>query len=158
MRLKNILFVVKDIEVSKVFYKDLFGLSIIADFGENVVLTEGLVLQEQKLWEKFTDCEVSIGGNDAELYFEEENIDDFFEKLENYSYKVEYINKCIEHDWGQRVIRIYDPDRHIIEIGETMECVVRRLLNTGMTAEQIADKTQLPLVQIEQIVISLQKK
>lgn len=39
-----------------------------------------------------------------------------------------------------------------------MECVVRRLLNTGMTAEQIADKTQLPLVQIEQIVISLQKK
>lgn len=46
MRLKNILFVVKDIEVSKVFYKDLFGLSIIADFGENVVLTEGLVLQE----------------------------------------------------------------------------------------------------------------
>lgn len=158
MRLKNILFVVKDIEVSKVFYKDLFGLSIIADFGENVVLTEGLVLQEQKLWEKFIDCEVSIGGNDAELYFEEENIDDFFEKLENYSYKVEYINKCIEHDWGQRVIRIYDPDRHIIEIGETMECVVRRLLNTGMTAEQIADKTQLPLVQIEQIVISLQKK
>ncbi len=126
MRLKNILFVVKNIEASKAFYKDLFGLEVIADFGENVVLTEGLVLQEQRLWKKFIDREVSCRGNDAELYFEEENIDDFLNKLENSPYHIEYINKCIEHDWGQKVIRIYDPDGHIIEIGEPMEMVVRR--------------------------------
>lgn len=126
MKLKNILFVVKDIEASKAFYKDLFGLEVIADFGENVVLTEGLVLQEQKLWEKFIERNVSQGGNDAELYFEEECIDDFLEKLKNSPYEIEYINKCIEHEWGQRVIRIYDPDGHIIEIGEPMEMVVRR--------------------------------
>ena len=53
MKLKNILFVVKDIEQSKAFYKELFGLQVVSDFGENVILTEGLVLQEQKLWEKF---------------------------------------------------------------------------------------------------------
>lgn len=52
MRLKNILIVVKDIEKSKAFYKDLFGLQVIADFGENVILSEGLVLQERKIWEK----------------------------------------------------------------------------------------------------------
>lgn len=51
MRLKNILIVVKDIEKSKKFYKELFGLEIVADFGENVVLTEGLALQEKRLWE-----------------------------------------------------------------------------------------------------------
>lgn len=53
MKLKNILIVVDNIEVSKAFYKDLFGLTVVSDFGENVVLTEGLVLQERKLWETF---------------------------------------------------------------------------------------------------------
>lgn len=60
------------------------------------------------------------------------------------------MNKCIEHDWGQRVIRLYDPDRHMIEIGESMEYVARRFLKTGMSAEQVAEKTQLPLSQVEE--------
>ena len=42
MKLKNILLVVSDIERSKAFYKDIFGLSVIRDFGENVILTEGV--------------------------------------------------------------------------------------------------------------------
>lgn len=48
MRLRNILIVVKDIEKSKKFYHDLFGLDIILDNDENVILTEGLVLQDEK--------------------------------------------------------------------------------------------------------------
>lgn len=126
MKLKNVLIVVNDIEKSKAFYKDLFGLDVIVDFDGNVILTEGLVLQEKKIWERFTKKEVVCGGNDAELYFEENHIDVFLEKLENSQYEIEYLNKCIEHDWGQRVIRIYDPDRHIIEIAESMEYVARR--------------------------------
>lgn len=153
MKLKNILFVVSDIEQSKAFYKELFGLEVVLDFGENVILTEGLVLQEKKLWEKFIKKDVCIGGNDAELYFEENDIDAFLEKLENSSFSVQYINKCKEHEWGQRVIRIYDLDQHVIEIGETMEDVVRRFLKAGMTAEQVAKKTQLPLSQVEEIMI-----
>ena len=151
MKLKNILFVVEDIEKSKRFYKDLFGLEAVADFGENVVLTEGLVLQEKKLWRKLIEENVSLGGNDAELYFVENNIDGFMEKLEQSNYPIEYLNKCIEHDWGQRVIRIYDLDKHVIEIGESMEYVARRFLKAGMTVEQVAKKTQLPLSQVEAI-------
>lgn len=150
MRLKNILIVVSDIERSKAFYKDLFGLTVTADFGENVVLTEGLVLQEKKLWERFIGKEAVLGGNDAELYFEENDIDGFLRKLDGSEHSIEYLNRCREHDWGQRVIRIYDPDRHVIEIGESMEYVVRRFLNSGMTAEQTAGKTQLPLSQIQE--------
>ena len=45
MRLKNILIVVKDIERSRKFYHDLFGLNTILDNDGNVILTEGLVLQ-----------------------------------------------------------------------------------------------------------------
>ena len=149
MRLKNILFVVNDIEKSKAFYKELFALEVIADFGENVVLTEGLALQERKLWEAFIEKDTVLGGNDAELYFEENDIDRFLEKLEKSSFPIEYLNKCKEHDWGQRVIRIYDPDKHVIEIGESMEYVARRFLNMGMAVEQVAKKTQLPLSQIE---------
>lgn len=151
MKLKNILFVVEDIEKSKRFYKDLFGLEVVADFGENVVLTEGLVLQEKKLWRKLIEENVSLGGNDAELYFVENNIDGFMEKLEQSNYPIEYLNKCIEHDWGQRVIRIYDLDKHVIEIGESMEYVARRFLKAGMTVEQVAKKTQLPFSQVEAI-------
>ncbi len=152
MKLKNILFVVEDIERSKTFYKDLFGLEIITDFGENVILTEGLVLQEKKLWEKFIERNVSTDGNDAELYFEENDIDGFLGKLEKSNFDIEYLNKCIEHDWGQRVIRIYDPDKHVIEIGESLEYVARRFLKTGMTVEQVAKKTQLPPSQVENLL------
>lgn len=144
MGLKNILIVVNNIERSKAFYKDLFGFTVAADFGENVVLTEGLVLQEKKLWESFIGRKVVTGGNDAELYFEENDIDGFLKRLDDSEYSIEYLNRCKEHDWGQRVIRIYDPDKHVIEIGESMEYVARRLLDSGMTAEQAAKKLSCP--------------
>lgn len=51
MKLKNVLLVVRDLERSKKFYKTLFGLEPIRDLGENVILMEGLVLQERESWE-----------------------------------------------------------------------------------------------------------
>ena len=48
MKLKNVLIVVKDIEKSRKYYHDLFGLEMILDNGGNMILTEGLVLQEEK--------------------------------------------------------------------------------------------------------------
>ena len=117
MKLKNILIVVNDIEVSKAFYKDLFGLHITLDMGENVMLTEGLVLQERKLWEDFTGKQVTFGSHDAEIYFEENNMDGFLAKLEAYGDKIQYVNKTIEL-YGQRIVRLYDPDMHVIEVKE----------------------------------------
>ena len=86
-------------------------------WGGNVILTEGLVLQERK---------VRMEGHDAELYFEENDIDGFWKKLKNSDFNIEYINECIENDWGERVIRIYDPDRHVIEIRESPKHAVDR--------------------------------
>ena len=126
MRLKNVLLVVRDIERSKVFYRNLFGLEVIRDFGSNVILTEGLVLQEQEEWEKVMERPVVSGGNDAELYFEEHDIGAFIKKMEQNASMIVYVHEMIERDQGQRVIRIYDPDQHVIEIGESMESVVRR--------------------------------
>ena len=145
MKLKNVLLTVEDIEISKAFYKDLFGLSVVTDFGENVILTEGLVLQEKNAWESGVGSTVLFGGHDSALYFEEYDMDRFLSRLEESIYPVEYLNPCFERDWGQKTIRIFDPDRHILEIGESLSAVIDRLLRSGMTPEETARKTRLPL-------------
>lgn len=157
MKLKNILLVVDNIKEAKEFYRELFGLEVVMDFEENVILTEGLVLQEKRLWESFTHRQVKTGGNDAELYFEENDIDGFLAKLKQCKWDIPYVNECMEHAWGQRVIRIYDLDKHIIEIGEELSYVARRFLKEGMSVKEVAKKTQLPLSQIEQIRIEIRK-
>ncbi len=120
MHFKNVLIVVKDVALSKAFYKDLFGLKVVSDFGSNVILTEGLVLQEQKVWEELTGKKVVSYGNSVELYFEENDMDSFIEKLNDGTYKIDYVNSLDKNDIDQRVIRIYDPDGHIIEVKEVM--------------------------------------
>lgn len=55
MKLKNILIVVKDIERSKEFYHKLFGLEPILDNDGNMILTEGLVLQDESTWKNSQD-------------------------------------------------------------------------------------------------------
>ncbi len=120
MRLKNILLVVEDIEKSIAFYKELFGLQVLKDFEGNVILTEGLVLQDRKIWEQLIEKEVSYSGNASELYFIENNLEEFQEKLDNSSFEIHYAHKLKEYSWGQKAIRIYDPDGHMIEIGEPL--------------------------------------
>jgi len=151
MKLKNILFVVSDMERSKAFYKELFGLEVIADYDGNVVLTEGLVLQDAAIWKKFIDRDVTFNGNDAELYFEENDMDGFLKKLDSWEGTIEYGNRLMEHDWGQRVVRIYDPDHHMIEIGESMDYVAKRFLALGMSVEETAWKTQMALGRVEEL-------
>ena len=119
MRLKNILLVVDDIEKSIVFYKEIFGLQVLKHFDGNVILTEGLVLQDRKIWESLIGQKVNCDSNASELYFVENNLEEFQKKLEESSFEIEYVHKLKEYDWGQKAIRIYDPDGHMIEIGET---------------------------------------
>ena len=120
MRLKNILIVVSDIEKSKKFYKDLFGLEVILDNDGNVILTEGLVLQDRKIWEQFLEKGIVPENNASELYFEESDLEGFVEKLDNYSEPIKYVNRLMEHSWGQKVVRFYDLDGNLIEVGTPM--------------------------------------
>ena len=117
MRLKNILIVVKDIEKSRKFYHDLFGMDLVLDNDGNMILTEGLVLQDEKIWKRFLDRDIVPKSNSCELYFEEQDIESFVEKLERLYPSVEYVNHLMTHSWGQRVIRFYDLDGNLIEVG-----------------------------------------
>ena len=117
MKLKNVLIVVKYIERARQFYQDLFGLSVVLDNDGNMILTEGLVLQDEKIWKEFLGREILQESNSCELYFEEADIEGFVERLERIYPDVRYVNRLMSHSWGQKVVRFYDPDGNLIEVG-----------------------------------------
>ena len=120
MRLKNVLIVVSDIERSRRYYHDLFGLEMILDNDGNMILTEGLVLQDAAIWKNFLGKDILPRSNASELYFEEKNIEEFVRKLETLYPDTVYVNQLMTHSWGQKVIRFYDPDGNLIEVGTPM--------------------------------------
>lgn len=143
MKMKNTMLVVKDMERSKKFYWEVMGLRTLVDLQIHAVLTGGLGLQTEASWQGFIEQETSYKGNDAEIYFEEDDFEPFIEKLTKMD--IEYVHPLYTHEWGQRVVRFYDPDYHILEVGESMKIVCRRFLDAGLDEMQIAKKTSLPL-------------
>lgn len=135
MKYQAPLIVVTDMERSKAFYKKYLGLDVIVDFGANVTLTGGINLQTLETWREFIGgIEVSFKGNAGELFFEENDFDGFIQNLDG----LELIHPPVEHSWGQRAVRFYDPDGHIIEVGENITAVVHRFADKGMTVAEIA--------------------
>ena len=117
MKLKNVLIVVEDVERTRQFYLDLFGLDVVQDQDGNLILTEGLVLQEERIWKTFLGKDVIPENNACELYFEETDLEAFVRKLEILYPSVRYVNRLMTHSWGQKVIRFYDLDGNLIEVG-----------------------------------------
>lgn len=116
IKLKNILIVVKDISRSVSFYHDLFGLQVLLDQGSNVIMSEGLVLQEFSSWKTLTGHSPKGNDNSCELYFETDDLDSFLRKIE--SYMVNYVTKAADQADSRRAVRFYDPDGHMIEVRE----------------------------------------
>lgn len=117
MKLKNILIVVNDMDRAIRFYKEIFGLQVILDQDGNVIMSEGLVLQDAKIWKQFLDKDLIPKNNTTELYFEEPDIEGFVKRLEESDFEIEFVNELMTHSWGQRVVRFYDPDGNLIEVG-----------------------------------------
>ena len=144
MKYKNPLLVVSDMDKSVKFYKEVLGLNKIMDLGANVTLTGGVCLQTKETWVEFIENDsLSFGGKTSEIYFEEDDFDGFANKLKNLD--INYVHPVKEHSWGQRVVRFYDPDCHIVEVGENMKYVCKRFLDSGMTPEQTAKRMDVPL-------------
>lgn len=147
MRYTCTLIAVRDMEKAKQFYHDVLGLAVVADFGANVTLTGGIALQTVDSWKGFIrkpDEEIIFGSNACELYFEEDDIDTFAAKL-NSIINIEYVHPLFEHSWGQRAVRFYDPDKHMIEVGENIIMVVRRFIDIGLSIEETAARMDVPV-------------
>ena len=136
---------VKNIEISKKFYETVLNQKIISDLGINVTFEGDFALQQEySEMIGIPENEVKQKSNNFEMYFEEEKFDDFLKKLKTMK-EIKYVHDVKKYDWGQRVIRFYDPDEHIIEVGETMENVARRFFEDGLSIEEISEKTMLPI-------------
>lgn len=145
MKFSTTLLAVCDMEKSLEFYKNIFNQQVICDLGWNKTLSCGLCLQLNfdKLVE-FPRENMKFKAYNMELYFETEDMDAFASLLEAHP-EVEILHGMKTYPWHQRVIRIFDPDGHIIEVGESMESVAFCEFDKGLSVEETAKEIQHPL-------------
>jgi catechol 2,3-dioxygenase-like lactoylglutathione lyase family enzyme len=148
MEYRCALLAVKDVKASLAFYQKWFDVEVEVDLGWNIGLKGGLALQEH-----FAELvglppeSVLARPHNMELYFESEDLDAFDRCLRE-DPNIVRVHPVKEYPWRQRVLRIYDPDGHIIEIGESMAMVFKRLMAQGNTVEDTAQMTQHPLAYV----------
>ena len=134
MEFQGVLFAVRSMDVSRPFYETVLGRKVALDLGANLVFEGGPTLQEGR---------TVYRSHNAELYFESEFFDADVSRVR--AAGVELLHEVKEYPWGQRVLRFYDPDGHIIELGESMKTVVLRFLDQGLSEEEAARRSQFPL-------------
>ena len=145
MKFQLPLLAVQDVEVSKKFYNQLFNQEVVLDLGKNVTFNGGFAIQEDFAW--LTDIDptsVVRKSHNMELYFEVEDFDEFLLLLEKHK-EVKLVHPPKKHEWQQRVVRVYDPDFHMIEIGESMEVIAKRYLSQGLSVEKVSEIIQHPI-------------
>ena len=88
-------------------------------------------------------------SHNFQVYFEVENLDKEYAEMKSIP-GLQWIHEIKEYPWGQRDIRVYDPDKHIVEIAEDMNTVIKRFFSQGMSAEEVAKRTMFPLEVVKQ--------
>ena len=157
MELKNLVNVifVRDIEISKNFYSNVLKQEISLDFGTNVIYKSGFAIWQlrdnhvisRNLGEpKINDTTV----NRFELCFETNDIESVYSDLLRHNISI--FHTITEEIWGQKTVRFFDPDNHLIEVGETLEKFVLRFYNKGMSILDVSERTFVPIPEIERII------
>jgi catechol 2,3-dioxygenase-like lactoylglutathione lyase family enzyme len=138
------LITVTDMKLSRDFYENLLGQKIKYDFGESVTFHGDFAIHLQSHYKNLIDNkEIKSGGNNFELYFESDAIELMVENLKQN--KVSFVHELREQPWRQKVVRFYDPDNNIIEVGETLEHLSLRLRKEGLSFEHITEITNMPI-------------
>ncbi len=155
---ENPVLFVKDIKRSKKFYLEVLNQNVIVDFGGSLMFESGISLWEIKpdhiVAEK---CDIKTENvNRFELNFETDDIEGIYQTVKKHG--LEFLNEIREEPWGQRSIRFFDPDHHLIEIGESLETFVMNFYKKGMTEEEVSQRTSVPLVNVREIVSKHKQK
>jgi len=143
------LLAVEDIERSKAFYTDVLGQEIKFDFGENVTFHGDFAIHDKSHYSGLIgNKEIRQGEHAVELYFEYNDV----EKMERdlAARGVEFVHRTREQPWRQKVLRCYDPDGFIIEIGESLAHLSHRLHEEGVAEERIAEIVGIPVEMVQQ--------
>lgn len=145
------LITVSDIKRSREFYENLLNQKVKFDFGENITFHGDFAIHLQSHFkELINNKEIKHEGNNFELYFEYDNVEQIVKVLKDNN--VSLVHDIIEQPWKQKVVRFYDPDNNIIEIGESMEYLAFRLKNEGMSIEQISQTTNMPIAFVNESI------
>ena len=148
---KNIVLFVKDIKVSREFYENKLDQKVIHDFGNNIAYEGGLSLwklsEKHMLYNQLISKQSKQNCNRVEVYFEVDNIKSFYQKLEKN--KIRFLHRLHIEEWQQMTIRFFDPDYHLVEVGESLNALIKRLKNEGKTIEQISEITFLDKAFVE---------
>lgn len=141
------LIVVNDIIKARYFYETILGQVVKADYEQNLVFQGDFSLHEKEHYQTLIgNHPIRTQSNSFELYFEENDLQVLQEKL--VEHKVEFLHMIREQPWMQRVMRFYDYDGNIIEVGESLEYTAFRLMNEGYTIDQICTFTYLTKEQV----------
>ena len=101
MSLKNVLIIVDNIDESIDFYEELFGLRVITRMEGNVIMSEGLVLQDVDVWYDSTKIHTTSHNNMTELYFEDNDIEGIIDRNINLREKKKKLRLC----WRREPVR-----------------------------------------------------
>ncbi len=149
MKYYGTLIAVSNMEKSKDFYETILEQKIMSDVGEHVAFENGLALQSNYSKLVGTDFQILKKANSFQLYFEVEDIENWNTKLRKIE-GLEFLHDVTEYPWGQRGMRFYDFDKHIIEIAESVETFINRFLEQGLSVEETSTRTMLPVEFIKQ--------
>ena len=151
------LFVVNDMKEAKDFYVGVLGQKILQDLGENVFFEGPFALHEKNHYKSLIgDLTITSPSNGAELYFEEDNLEKFQEKLKKTG--VNFIHEIREQPWRQQVLRIYDPSYNIIEIGESLNYTTYRLWQEGLSVNEIAQTLSMSIKEVKNSLEDFKKR
>jgi len=145
------LVVVDDIERARDFYERILNQTVVTDFGENIGFEGGFAIHQKDHYKNLImNNPILHRSNNFELYFEHDLLDEIVIRLKNE--KIEFIHEIVEQPWKQKVIRFYDHDKNIIEIGERLEHVAYRLFTENYSIDDISKITYLSKVTIENAI------
>lgn len=137
------LIIVEDINQAREFYENILEQKVEMDFGENITFKGGFALHQKSHFKKLINNKPIIRKtNNFELYFEHDAIKEFTQKIKNKG--IELVHDLREQPWKQRVIRFYDYDHNMIEVGESMSYVAYRLFKEGYTVKTISEFIYMP--------------
>ncbi|MEM1483625.1 VOC family protein [Oscillospiraceae bacterium PP1C4] len=149
MKYCGTLLAVSDMAKAKQFYETVLEQKVLLDLGVHVSFDGGVSLQEKYSELVGVDLPLHPQANNFELYFEVEDIEHWNTKLRAID-GIEFIHDAKEYPWGQRSMRFYDFDKHIVEIGESMVSVVKKFLEQGLSVEEAAERTMFPVEFVKQ--------
>ncbi|MBF9016319.1 MULTISPECIES: VOC family protein [unclassified Oceanispirochaeta] len=151
MKYMAVLIVVDDIQKSRYFYETILEQKLKMDFGENITFHGDFSIHLKEHFQGIIQGAVNQGRhNNCELYFEHDELENLHTVLQDEG--IQFLHSIMEQPWRQKVMRFYDYDGNLIEVGESMDHVAYRLSQEGLEIPEISKTTYLSIPMVKEAI------